>query len=42
MEYLTLVLFLHCSIAFPGDVNGETVQEEEETGMYERILNLMH
>ena len=33
MAFLALVLFLHFSIAFLGDVNAETVQEEEETGM---------
>ena len=35
MEYLALVLFLHlhCFVAFLGDVNAETVQKEEETGI---------
>ena len=29
MEYLALVLLLHCSIAFLEDVNAEAVQDEE-------------
>jgi len=33
MANLALVVFLHCSVAFLGDVNAETVQDEEETGL---------
>ena len=41
MEFLALVLFLHFSIAFLGDVNAETVQEEEETGVRDSQFDAM-